>query len=473
MAYWERYFRRTTYTEMQRVLQTWRLSILRVSVLGLGLLASAVYYYREHIRTNVAEEVADVASRSLSGENVKSKAEEVSKLVVGQVLTDPNTLALATTFVQDLIAQPHMQQAVLSMLVAVINDPFAKAKLLELVQAVFAEFAAQESTQTLMADFFTRLFQRDDIKANLSILLQSALNDPAFVDAASVLATTVLTTPRFEQQVSELASYTAHQTLNDEAIKVAATSFAQAVLDEPALRQQGVFSDAWIFAITAPASDLVSLPWGCGDVIIVVVVVVVCQASGTSTYAAIVFFIVVCVDQATSTCACACTCTCTCTCTATGTCAHSDIAGQVGSNPATTIAKPGYGRPLPALAHLYQPMPSRQLPVDDDQAPVLESASSDTTAQGLLDAPASSAIITLNELDVSSAPSATTTPSDHDLSTSREAVDELLMDVDTLLVDGSHKDHPAVPSSYDTAAAQQRAHGDALTVRESLSFGTE
>ena len=50
---------------------------------GIGL-----YVFREHVRENVADKVSTVASRSLGDENVKQKAEELSKALLHAVLSD-------------------------------------------------------------------------------------------------------------------------------------------------------------------------------------------------------------------------------------------------------------------------------------------------------------------------------------------------------------------------------------------------
>lgn len=129
----------------------------------MGSASVLVYVMWDDIKTLLAGQTADIASRSLSDHEIRENASVFAKAIVQQVLQDPEvfkaatvfldhlvrneqTTALLTHLVVDTLKSPGTLKQVQVLLIDLINDPITQRKLIDLliVRAVF-HFASRGS----------------------------------------------------------------------------------------------------------------------------------------------------------------------------------------------------------------------------------------------------------------------------------------------------------------------------------------
>ena len=106
-----------------------------------------LYIFRESIRENVADEVSQVASRSLEDEMVVVKAEQFAKGLLDAIMNDEQMTRLAAEFVVGVLQRDETKQATTRVLLSVIDDPTTREHLIMATKQVFLAALNDESTQ--------------------------------------------------------------------------------------------------------------------------------------------------------------------------------------------------------------------------------------------------------------------------------------------------------------------------------------
>lgn len=197
--------------------------VLGLSVLGIAGLF--VWINRDNVKTSTAEQVADVAKRSLNSAEIQDQVNLLSQEVVHRLLTDPAVLNTALQFTTRLLHEPSTQTALSNLVGATLNNPET------LVQA---------------KEFSTRLVQSlsasPDVQATVAELVKQAINQPSNQQALIDLMRSVVNAPESKAILAATGSSSAHDVFNDPAVLEKATEFMKSVLADPTMQQQA--SDA-------------------------------------------------------------------------------------------------------------------------------------------------------------------------------------------------------------------------------------
>ena len=193
-------------------------------VLGVSLLAVlslSAYLFRDSVKTTTAEQVADVAKRSLADSDVQHQVNTMSQDVVHRLLTDQAVLSTALQFSQRLLHEPGTQTALLNLLQRMLADPKTLEWGKEYSGRLVAQLTADENVQRRVAELVKGALMQDNNREALITLLKQTVND--------------------ERSLSELrkvGSQSARDVMNDPAVQQHMTDFMKGVLADSSLQQQ-------------------------------------------------------------------------------------------------------------------------------------------------------------------------------------------------------------------------------------------
>ncbi|KAL9658064.1 hypothetical protein ABK040_012302 [Willaertia magna] len=217
---------------------TWR--ILGIAALIFGILGSI---YSEEIKNFFSEHGADVASRSLSSENVQISAETLSKAVVQQVLNDPKTIEHAVNFLTELISRPETQKLLVDLLLQVLKDEGTQKYAQTFVKEVIAFYLMQdEHTLKVTTDFVVRVLAQKETKDQLVVLLNSALQEPSFRHEVAELFSSVILYDVVKKSAAELGIGSVHTIMDDEAVQKHSEEFVHSLLMNKKIQHDAGFA---------------------------------------------------------------------------------------------------------------------------------------------------------------------------------------------------------------------------------------
>ena len=130
-------------------------------------------------------------------------------------MNDPATVLKVTTFVQQILANPSINDSVLAIVLRVIHDERTVLQVVELLQRVLAQDATKDA---------------------LVVLLSNAMQDDLGKDAAIEYVRAVVTSEETQALLAELASAQISDVLTSEDTKTLARTFVQTVLQDDALQ---------------------------------------------------------------------------------------------------------------------------------------------------------------------------------------------------------------------------------------------
>lgn len=177
--------------------------------------AVSIYYNWEDHRRDLASEAAEVAQDLLADDQLQRQLDEIAKMLLSGLLNDPATVLKVTMFVQQILANPSINDSVLAIVLRIIHD---------------------ERTVSQVVDLLQRVLAQDATKDALIVLLSSAMQDDLGKDAAIEYVRAVVTAEETQALLAELASAQISEVLTSEDTKQLARTFVQTVLQDDALQ---------------------------------------------------------------------------------------------------------------------------------------------------------------------------------------------------------------------------------------------
>lgn len=194
-------------------------SILRWGLSALVISGFVIYIFREPLRENVADEVADVASRSLADENVIHKANEVTRAVLQDILHDPEITKLAGAFVMHVLHREDVKSAAIQLTQHVLNDPSTLKKINELAKSTLLNLVVHEETRALMLSYIKALILDKSTKDACKVLLAELVKDPDVKGFMAASLGDLVTSSVVKSSAAELGKSVTHEVVNDARIQ--------------------------------------------------------------------------------------------------------------------------------------------------------------------------------------------------------------------------------------------------------------
>ena len=215
-------------TALQRVMKLQNEDRTKVISGGLLIIALSVYIYGDMIVQGVSGGVAEVTG----SEAVTTQVELLAKAVVTTVLNDDQVLQKATEFVTALSANPGTQQALVQLLLVALRHKDTQQELYRLSQLIVGNVLSNPQTTQQVVQLVQRVLADPNTQANVIVLFSQLLENPTTRVAMASLTTATLKEEYVQQQVNDIAANSVHYTLNDPAVFEHATQFVSGVLSE-------------------------------------------------------------------------------------------------------------------------------------------------------------------------------------------------------------------------------------------------
>ena len=215
-------------TALQRVMKLQNEDRTKVVSGGLLIVALGVYIYGDMIVQGVSGGVAEVTG----SEAVTTQVELLAKAVVTTVLNDGQVLQKATEFVTALSADPGTQQALVQLLLVALRHKDTQQELYRLSQLIVGNVLSNPQTTQQVVQLLQHVLADPATQDNVIVLLQHLMANETTRVALGQLTSATLQTEEVQQQVNDVAANAVHYTLNDPAVFEHATQFVSGVLSE-------------------------------------------------------------------------------------------------------------------------------------------------------------------------------------------------------------------------------------------------
>eukprot|EP00058_Branchiostoma_floridae_P003542 XP_002589030.1 hypothetical protein BRAFLDRAFT_87503 [Branchiostoma floridae] len=186
---------------------TWKgYNIIKI-LLALAVLSGlGVYLFREEVRQNVAEEVSNVATRSMADEELVNRANELSKALVNNVLNDDNILNQTKEFSSNLI-------------IDIMADANNQEKMGLLLKNVILTTLSDEDMQKEMAVHVKSILARPEVRDAVLAVLQELFNEPRVQQEVADFFKRVLASDTVQGEATELGRTISSSLLRDDGLQ--------------------------------------------------------------------------------------------------------------------------------------------------------------------------------------------------------------------------------------------------------------
>eukprot|EP01135_Chromosphaera_perkinsii_P004317 Nk52_evm9s277 gene=Nk52_evmTU9s277 len=214
-------------------------SVLRIGTLFLVSGGAYVYIFQDDIKDKAAVEISDVAQRSLNDDQMREKAQELSKSVVHEVLSDARTVDTATSFVKDLSGKDDLRRAVVLLLQQIMADPVLLNEVNRFVGLIVRDILEDEEVYQKVLDMINRLMVDPMTKEYFVKLMWMTMADPYFQKYTADFTRWVFSTPEVSGQFYKLAVDSAMWTFSDPDVQNQATQWFVGILQNNAVHEHG------------------------------------------------------------------------------------------------------------------------------------------------------------------------------------------------------------------------------------------
>lgn len=158
-------------------------------------------------------------SHILGDESVVLKANEITRIVLTDLVNDPNTQSLVSKFVMDILRMQLVQQSMIDLVQVVLQDPAVNEKVNELVVRSLKSLLANEETTRLLKDYIKVLLMDEEITRSCQLLLKNLSNDPYAKEILGEFFKRVIASDPVTNQAIMLGKTVTKDILNDQKIQ--------------------------------------------------------------------------------------------------------------------------------------------------------------------------------------------------------------------------------------------------------------
>ncbi|XP_013400075.1 uncharacterized protein LOC106166155 [Lingula anatina] len=175
----------------------------------------AVYLFREQIRENVADEVSQVTTRSLSDENVQNKAQDLALALLNEILTDKNIQDLSVVFLQNVFGQPGTQETASKLLEDVLTDSTVQANLTEVFKTILVSAFGDSNFRNNLAQNLEPLLRHESVIYGVQQLFIELFKSKTVQEEAAKFLSEVITKDIVVEQATKLGKAATNNIVKD------------------------------------------------------------------------------------------------------------------------------------------------------------------------------------------------------------------------------------------------------------------
>lgn len=214
-------------------------SILKI-LFSLGAATLLVWMiFRDKIKDAAAQHTADVASRSLSSDNVQDSASNLSKSVIQEILNDAELRNQALLFVTDLMQRPEAVNAAKSFVAQLFNDPYIQSELYKLVGNQANRLLNDDYVRKQVTDLAYYVIMQQATYDAMNNQAQNIIKSETFQESVNNLFMNSIQSERVRKASIDLATYTVGQVLNSEEVNIKVREWVNTLLADEELRMKG------------------------------------------------------------------------------------------------------------------------------------------------------------------------------------------------------------------------------------------
>ncbi|CAH1790761.1 unnamed protein product [Owenia fusiformis] len=209
----------TKLRQIEDSMRVYGYSTLRI---GIGVIFSAgfgIYIFRDHIRGAAADEVSNVASKSLEHEAVIQKAEDLAKALLHAVLTDPPIKTQSVNFLRDIFSRSDTQEGLIDLLLHALNDPKTKQNFVRLLIQVVSQSLNDDVFRQNLVLNINLLLKDDNTRITLLAILKGILADEEVKSQTKDFIVEVLSSDKVKNKASDFAKAVLNDVVKDDIIR--------------------------------------------------------------------------------------------------------------------------------------------------------------------------------------------------------------------------------------------------------------
>lgn len=181
--------------------------------------AAYIYLFPHKLRQQVVEEVSTVASQSLEDEKIVTKAGQLSKDVLSDILNDKNTKGVASDFVKDIMMSQPIKKAALDTILGVLNDPEVLELLRVRLSQIILNILQNDATRQIVLSQINTILEHESIRASLQVLLKDLTDTPEVKTMMANFFRDVLSSDTVKNQGKLLGQQVTSEVISDKEIQ--------------------------------------------------------------------------------------------------------------------------------------------------------------------------------------------------------------------------------------------------------------
>jgi hypothetical protein len=162
--------------------------VLTVVGLVIGSAVALIYANLDRILYIFGRHGATVAQVSIGDPSVQSKVQELSKQVVQDLLVDPRTLSIATTFVQQVLATREVRESAANLTMWVLNEQATLNTTQAFAKRLLEGLMSDPQIIAQVGALLVNAILLDSSREGFAVLVQGAFADPQYASFRSILA---------------------------------------------------------------------------------------------------------------------------------------------------------------------------------------------------------------------------------------------------------------------------------------------
>ncbi|KAJ8045154.1 hypothetical protein HOLleu_08098 [Holothuria leucospilota] len=196
-------------------------STIRIALGFAAVIGLSLYLFRDALRDNVADEVSQVASRSLEDEMVIGKVEHFAKSLLQAISNDDGMKKMASDFVAQVIDREESRQAVKVLVINVLNDSNTQKQLGQTFRELIVKAVSDKSTLSALKKALSDILQDETTREAVKDLLKTVFSQEEVVLATSEFFKEVIKSETVVHQATTLGKQVTENVIIDPKIQEA------------------------------------------------------------------------------------------------------------------------------------------------------------------------------------------------------------------------------------------------------------
>lgn len=152
-------------------------------------------------------------------ENVVNKANEITKIVLQDIINDPETSRLASDFITSVLNREDLRSSAVDLTLYVLRDPSTNQKVSDLAATTLKDLLNRDEIRSLLLGYIKELVLDENTRAACTQMIKGLVEEPQLKEfmaesLANLVASSIVT-----NKAVELGKNVTHQVVSDTMIQ--------------------------------------------------------------------------------------------------------------------------------------------------------------------------------------------------------------------------------------------------------------